>query len=200
MPVVLLVDGNVKLSRGLGKAMTSGMADLEVLHARTCDDAIKVAVERMPHVVVSDWLLPDGSGFTLMFDIHAISGSIPVILQSDESTPEFRAKAISHGAFDVLEKHIEASEVLSAIHRALGPPLPVALAEGGSGAADTDAIIDKLSGLLIGLRAFDAELRARAGKQESVNHVVDRYLEDLVDKVHEISRMVNRVAEEDQSQ
>jgi two-component system sensor histidine kinase/response regulator len=76
---------------------------------RYCSDpnqAIQVALESGPTVILLDWVMPDIDGLTLLasFRAHPKLNKIPVILLSSREDPEQKALAFEKGASDYLVK------------------------------------------------------------------------------------------------
>jgi DNA-binding NtrC family response regulator len=117
---VLLVDDD-EFARGFVRTVLE-RAGYEVHEAEDVAAALAAARTAFPHVVVTDWNLPDGNGGALARALHVDESNLPVILITgeapgveplmDEASGEF--SAILHKPFapSVLEKAIH-----SAIHR-----------------------------------------------------------------------------------
>ncbi|NIV72165.1 response regulator, partial [Candidatus Saccharibacteria bacterium] len=83
----------------------------------------KIALERLderwPGVVVSDIIMPEMDGLTLLKNIKNMDPDIPVVLISGQGDIPMAVKAIQEGAYDFLEKPFETSRFLDVVKRAL---------------------------------------------------------------------------------
>ena len=64
MPVVLIIEDNVQLSRLYTKTLDH--AGYEVSYSGTCESAIEFLSQTTPDVIILDMLLPDGNGFSIL--------------------------------------------------------------------------------------------------------------------------------------
>lgn len=81
-------------------------ANLDLVQARTVAEAIELAVDDLPRLVVSELALPDGSGFALcrQFRENRSLSSVPIMLISRWSRESDRILAFECGADDFLGK------------------------------------------------------------------------------------------------
>jgi two-component system response regulator AtoC len=70
-------------------------------------------------VVLLDYYLPDSHGLQLLSALRAASPSTPVILMTAHGTPELSAGARRLGAFAVVDKPFEMSDLEPLVKRAL---------------------------------------------------------------------------------
>ena len=110
-PRVILADDNADLREYAGRLLAEHY-DVEVVtdgHA-----ALAAARARLPHVIVSDVMMPRLDGFGLIRELRADPAlrAIPVILLSARAGNEARIEGLSEGADDYLVKPFNARELL----------------------------------------------------------------------------------------
>ena len=87
-----------------------------VAEASNVDEALSLAAERKPEIVVLDWVLPGGTA--LKFLREGMSGETPprVLVFSGNSSDLALREAFSHGAKGFLEKTASFAEFTDALH------------------------------------------------------------------------------------
>jgi len=70
-------------------------------------------------LVVTDWRLPDGSGFDVMADLDAIQPGIPVIVVTGHASVELAVEAMRRGAFTYVEKPVDTDALDAHVQKAL---------------------------------------------------------------------------------
>ncbi|WP_165841067.1 hybrid sensor histidine kinase/response regulator transcription factor [Larkinella punicea] len=107
---VLIVEDNDELA----DLITTSLPTAYRIHrARNGAEGLKLAIDRMPELIISDVLMPVMDGFTFCRQIrenHATS-HIPVILLTAKSSTENRLEGLSLGADDYLTKPFLVSEL-----------------------------------------------------------------------------------------
>lgn len=119
-PLVLLVDDD-RDTRDMYRLVLE-MSSYRVADASSVKTAVQAATEFHPDVVVSDWLLPDGDGFSLLEALREIKPArdIPKLAVTGLSLDrEAVARAAEFGCELVLTKPVSPSDLVSAIGRAL---------------------------------------------------------------------------------
>jgi pilus assembly protein CpaE len=86
--------------------------------ARSGTEAIKVAREFQPDVVLMDINMPDMDGITATERIRSVLPTVQIVILSVQSDPNYMRKAMLAGARDFLTKPPDLDELLSAIRRA----------------------------------------------------------------------------------
>ncbi len=89
-----------------------------VLQASNGDEALNMALEHKPMVVLMDIKMPKLSGLEALKTIKTRSRKIPVIIFTAYGTNEKPIEAIKAGAFDYLEKPFDVDELLNVIKAA----------------------------------------------------------------------------------
>ena len=112
---VLLVDDHQVLREGL-RLLLEGEADMVVVsEAGTGQDAIRLALELHPDVIVMDLGLPDGSGIDVIQEIHSQEPSMRFVVLSMYSDRELVMKALEAGSDGYVPKSSAHSDLLQAI-------------------------------------------------------------------------------------
>lgn len=113
---VLLVDDHVVLRDGLA-ALITGQADLEVVGtASTAAEALRLATELEPDVVVLDLRLPDGNGVQVARALGHRCPALRVLVLTAHDHPQYVRAARRVVVAGFLLKETAASRVLEALH------------------------------------------------------------------------------------
>jgi two-component system chemotaxis family response regulator WspR len=115
-PVVMLVDDQ----RMVAEAIRRMLAEEEDISFHYCEDpsqAIDVAEEIRPTVILQDLVMPDIDGLTLVRFYRANAGTemVPVIVLSSREDPRDKSQAFSAGASDYLVKLPDKIELIARI-------------------------------------------------------------------------------------
>ncbi len=205
MNTLLLIDGNESLRHSTSLTLESALPDLKVLTTGRWLDALDLAEQYTPDVCIIDCLLPDGNGYILIKEINRILPEAKIIMVSAESPSSIKNNGMADGIFEILNKPYKANDMISCIQRIfledkpadknkttvdqfsnlLGPLSPT------TPLLDHHHVINKLAGLLAGLRAFGADLRAKSDDPIAVNKAIDTYLDRLVGTLNEVSHILH---------
>ena len=92
-----------------------------VLYAADSYQAISMARQEVPDLILLDLGLPGGNGFIVLERLKAMTtlADIPVIVVSSQEAGEVETRALEAGAVLYLQKPIDQDEILSALHTAL---------------------------------------------------------------------------------
>lgn len=115
-PLVLLVEDEAPMRRFL-RAILSG-AGFAIEEASTGDEALRLAVQRPPDVVILDLGLPDMDGQDVLLKLREWL-SAPVIIVSVRNQDAQKIASLNHGADDYLTKPFSTGELLARIQVAL---------------------------------------------------------------------------------
>jgi DNA-binding response OmpR family regulator len=107
---VLSVDDDVAMTELT--AMLLRTHGFHVLTANFARDAIQIVLEKQPHAVILDLMMPDMDGRQVCRAIREFS-NVPIIILSALNDPETVASALDSGADDYLVKPVP-SDVLAA--------------------------------------------------------------------------------------
>lgn len=90
-----------------------------LLQASNGAEAVKMAIEHQPLVVLMDIKMPELSGIQALKTIKKNTNRIPVIVFTAYGSNEKPIEAMKAGAFDYLEKPFDIDEFLSIVHSAV---------------------------------------------------------------------------------
>ncbi len=114
---VLLVEDDQLVVHAL--ALSLRKADYEVTVARDLDQAKeKFAEAEGFDVVVTDLLMPGGTGLDLLKHIEAQDPDLPVIIVTADQSVQAAAEAVREHAFDYLTKPVSRAQLLETVARA----------------------------------------------------------------------------------
>ncbi len=115
---VIIVDDIAETRENL-KKLLQFEPNVEVVGVgRSGQEAIKVANETKPDVVLMDINMPDMDGIAATEKIRAKQSATQIVILSVQSDPNYMRKAMLAGARDFLTKPPDLDELLSAIRRA----------------------------------------------------------------------------------
>ncbi len=113
---ILLIEDDPALRRALRTSLRS--RDFEVLESATGEDAIVIAADRRPDVVLLDLGLPDLDGIDVLRRIRAFS-DVPVIVLTARDDQSEKVRSLDAGADDYVTKPFDTEELLARIRAAL---------------------------------------------------------------------------------
>jgi two-component system nitrogen regulation response regulator NtrX len=114
---ILVVDDEESIRQSLsGILMDEGF---EVLTAGSGEEAIRLAEDEMPNLILLDIWLPGMDGIEALKYIKSEFPAIPVIMMSGHGTIETAVKATKLGAFDFIEKPLSLEKMILIINHAL---------------------------------------------------------------------------------
>lgn len=116
MTTVLVVDDEPQIRRALAANLKA--REYEVLQASTGEEALRLAAERRPDVVILDIGLPGMDGIEV---VHGIRGwsEVPIIMLSVRRDESDKVEALDAGADDYLTKPFGMGELLARLRAAL---------------------------------------------------------------------------------
>jgi two-component system KDP operon response regulator KdpE len=115
-PRILLVDDEIAIQRAVRPLLRTRGYDVSV--SATGHDALKVAAEEQPDLVVLDLGLPDLDGTEVCRRLRA-SSAVPIIVLSARSAESDKVDALDLGADDYVTKPFGPEELLARIRVAL---------------------------------------------------------------------------------
>jgi DNA-binding NtrC family response regulator len=204
--VILFVDDNQSLAGFTGRIMRGLRPSWHIIAAGSCAEARKVTDNTLPGAAVVDLSLPDGNGLDLLFELQVKHPDLPVVLISASVSERLKDEVKHRGGFAVVEKPFEVGALVEVVERGLAEyeAKAVGADQRSSVAAESfspwtaspDRRLDfhraqnRLSTLIAGLRAMEAEVKLAGGAQE-VARVAEDYVDKLCNLVKEVSLMLN---------
>jgi DNA-binding NtrC family response regulator len=205
---LLLVEDNKLLSLMEARHLAEAFPFLSLSVAKSGAEALASTRESKPSVIVLDCQLPGGKSCRLINELLDLSPDSKVIVTSAEPPDDLRGRRYRDKIFDILEKPFETEELVCVVGRALeatgsldvsatdatatqGKDID-AETEGDSAASDRHQVLNVLSGILAGLRAFEADLEADFESPEAVKAAVGEYVPRLVEMVNKVTIFVKK--------
>jgi PAS domain S-box-containing protein len=114
--VVLLIDDQPLIAASL-RQMLADAADVVVHYCQYPAQALSMAAELKPSVILQDLVMPEISGLDLVRYFRAASSTcdVPIVVLSSRDDPATKAEAFSYGANDYLVKLPDRLEMLARI-------------------------------------------------------------------------------------
>jgi two-component system chemotaxis family response regulator WspR len=114
--VVLLVDDQMMVAEGI-RRMLVDEADITFHYCNDPNQAVSMATEIKPTVILQDLIMPDIDGYTLLkaYRANEATRNIPVIVLSTKEGPEDKSLAFERGANDYLVKLPDRIELIARI-------------------------------------------------------------------------------------
>jgi RNA polymerase sigma factor (sigma-70 family) len=116
-PIVLVVDDDASMRRGLEKLLRS--VGLDVATFASAAELMRRPPPEGPSCLILDLRLPGMSGLELQQQLEATSHRPPIIFLTGHATVPVSVRALKDGALDFLQKPVEEQILLDAVHRAL---------------------------------------------------------------------------------
>jgi len=98
---------------------TARRLGFEVAEATDAEQGRRFLQEHRPDLVLCDYEIPGGSGFTVLDVVRSHSSKTPFVLMTSHSDPGIRDEALRRGATLFLSKPLSLSKVDEAIRSAL---------------------------------------------------------------------------------
>ncbi len=118
---ILVVDDSIVIQKMVEIALENEQVQLSA--AMKGEDAIRIAQEFQPALILLDIMLPDMSGLDVMKQLRALGGSfesVPIVVLSGKDSPQDKDTALSNGANDFLTKPFHDEDLLSKVHEYVG--------------------------------------------------------------------------------
>jgi DNA-binding NtrC family response regulator len=115
---VLIIDDDPGMLRALDKVLMGEGAD--VTCAAWAGDAVDILTARRKRVdlVITDLRMPFLTGITVVYAIHEVFPTLPVIVLTAFGGPDVKAECLRQGAVAFLEKPLDTLQLLAAIEGA----------------------------------------------------------------------------------
>ncbi len=114
---VLIVEDERAVARGLEYGLAS--EGFSVLWAATGEQALRVAKDADPHVILLDIRLPGISGFDVCRELRASGSRVPILMLTARDEPADKVLGLELGADDYVVKPYDLRELVSRIHALL---------------------------------------------------------------------------------
>jgi len=189
---VLVADDHMIVRTGIRHVVESE-PDLEVVgEAATGTEALSLASELRPDVLVLDISMPDQSGLEVAARLHGAKGAPRILILSMHDNPEYVLESVRAGAHGYLLKDTAGTELRNAIRAVcrgesyFSPPVASRLTEAVRADQESDQALDQLTSrereVLLGI------VRGRTNKQIAadlgISHrTVETHRESLMRKL-----------------
>jgi DNA-binding NtrC family response regulator len=117
MSRILIVDDEPAIAWSLSELLRDGGHEVSV--ASSAEEALKVADQFAPNVILLDVRLPGVDGISAMSDLKSRCGDVPIIVMTAFGNLETAVRAVEAGAFDYLTKPFDLDEAATLVGRAL---------------------------------------------------------------------------------
>lgn len=116
---VLIIDDDADMRRLLALWMTK--QDYQTVFAADVIQAIALARQHRPDLILLDLRIPAGNGFIVIERLRALTltAGIPIIIISADKTPESEMQAVASGVTAYLQKPFAQEALLAAVRSAL---------------------------------------------------------------------------------
>jgi CheY-like chemotaxis protein len=119
--VVLIADDNADNILLIRRILRRSGIDLEIIEAHGGRDALQLANERMPEIILLDMKMPDMDGYEAAAAIKAgeATKNIPVIAVTAQAMMGDREKALDAGCSEYITKPVDAALLIETLKRFL---------------------------------------------------------------------------------
>ncbi|HID76921.1 MAG TPA: response regulator transcription factor [Planctomycetaceae bacterium] len=112
---IVIADDQQVVRTGLA-SMLKGSGIEIVAEATTGEDAIKLAADHQPDVLLLDVRMPECDGLRALGKIRLENTDLPILMLSQYDNPAYVARAVALGANGYLLKDVRRQELIEAIH------------------------------------------------------------------------------------
>jgi two-component system, OmpR family, response regulator MprA len=117
MPTVLIVDDDLKLLKMLQRTLV--FEDLNVLTASNGQEALNVAHNQRPDLIILDWMMPKIDGLSALRQLRSEGSRTAVMMLTARDAIENRVEGLESGADDYLVKPFAPAELVARVHALL---------------------------------------------------------------------------------
>lgn len=118
---ILVVDDSIVIQKMVEIALEN--EHYALTSAMKGEDAVRLAKELNPSLILLDMMLPDMSGLEVMKAVRELGGNfatVPIVVLSGKDSPQDKDTAINNGANDFLTKPFHDEDLLSKVHEYVG--------------------------------------------------------------------------------
>ncbi len=112
---IAIIDDNVRSIELMSSALAQ--EGVEILTATDAEEGLDLILERHPHIVLSDLVMPKLTGMEILERVVEFDPSIDVILMTAHYSTESAVEAIKKGATDYLNKPVSISLIRERMRR-----------------------------------------------------------------------------------
>jgi len=119
--VVLIADDNADNILLIRRILRRSGMDLEIVEAHGGRDALQLATEKLPEIILLDMKMPDMDGYQAATAIKAgeTTKNIPVIAVTAQAMMGDREKALEAGCSEYITKPVDAALLIETLKRFL---------------------------------------------------------------------------------
>lgn len=150
---VLVVDPDPRTERLVQEVMLSSAGPGETVAVASVADALAALRRKRPAAIVTEIVLPDGDGLSLIAQARSIYRHLPALVLTGDPTAQTAARAVRQRVDDYLNKH---SDPVSSLHRGLREAMRIHAQE---------AEVERLLGEMAGLNESFVEAMERLERQ-----------------------------------
>ena len=114
-PTLLIVDDEVVIRELCSKALK----DYEVFQAGTCEDALRMYEKESIDLILTDVMMPGGTGLDLLRQVKGIDPTAVVIIMTGFVEKDIILGALKEGADDFINKPLNMLQLKTAVEKAL---------------------------------------------------------------------------------
>src|SRR5450631_1083264 len=100
-PLILIVEDDDNHAELIQRALEDVPEIYRLRVSGTLKDAHEVIDRQIPHLIVTDYRLPDGDGSELMLRVN---GECPIVLMTSQGSEQIAVEALKSGAQDYIVK------------------------------------------------------------------------------------------------
>lgn len=190
--VVLLVDDQAFVGAAIGRLLATEH-DIEFHYCSHPLDAVALANQIGPTVILQDLLMPDMDGFALVqtFRTNPTTSGTPVIVLSGNDDSGARSRALAHGATEYLVKLPGKDTLIACIRRHAAGAI---LADSPPAAPDyTTAAPPRTADQTFDRGAIEAFRQAdSAGSSVFVRALIDQFLDEAASQIASLGEAARR--------
>ncbi|MGB3209421.1 MAG: response regulator [Desulforhopalus sp.] len=160
MKRVLVVDDEADMLWMLQRNLNKGMQDVEILAAKSGEEALAILSDKPANLVITDINMPGMNGLDLLIEINNRFPDTGVIIMTAYPSNAYENQAMMSGSLRFIEKPFDINEVRSIVKEALK------IHEGFQGTVDGVDLIDIVQ--FNGLSRATAALKVTTGDQEGM--------------------------------